>query len=75
MLVTLMTGSVFRQERLRKDLCEWLQWLQQHIGFNGWRFDFVKGYAGDAVKVHIACAIGAEPIRCTRVCSLALVGS
>jgi hypothetical protein len=27
------------------------------------------------VKVHIACAIGAEPIRCTRVCSLALVGS
>lgn len=44
--------ATFRaQERLRKDLIQWLKWLQQHVGFNGWRFDFVKGYAGDAVKV------------------------
>jgi len=42
------------QERLRKDLIQWLKWLQQHVGFTGWRFDFVKGYAGDAVKVCIA---------------------
>ena len=45
------TGVVVRQERLRQDLCEWLRWLQKRVGFNGWRFDFVKGYAGEAVKV------------------------
>ena len=45
------------QERLRKDLIEWLKWLQQHVGFTGWRFDFVKGYAGDAVKV---CILGSS---------------
>ena len=51
-----MTHYPVPQERLRKDLIEWLKWLQQHVGFTGWRFDFVKGYTGDAVKVGTGCA-------------------
>lgn len=30
------------QEKIRKDIIEWLQWLRKSIGFDGWRFDFVK---------------------------------
>lgn len=30
------------QERVRKDIIEWLLWLRNSIGFAGWRFDFVK---------------------------------
>ena len=39
------------QERLRADLVAYLTWLKEHVGYSGWRFDFVKGYAGSAVKV------------------------
>lgn len=34
------------QERVRRDLTEWMRWLRNSIGFDGWRFDFVKGYDG-----------------------------
>lgn len=27
---------------LREALCHWLQHLKRDIGFEGWRFDFVK---------------------------------
>ena len=30
------------QERVRKDIIEWLLWLRNSIGFDGWRCDFVK---------------------------------
>lgn len=30
------------QEKVRKDIIEWLLWLRNSIGFAGWRFDFVK---------------------------------
>lgn len=32
-----------RQERVRKDIAEWMRWLRNSIGFDGWRFDYVKG--------------------------------
>ena len=32
------------QERVRKDLTNWMKWLRNTVGFDGWRFDFVKGY-------------------------------
>ena len=32
------------QQRVRDDLKAWLKWLKGSIGFDGWRFDFVKGY-------------------------------
>lgn len=34
------------QERLRKDIIEWMRYLRNSIGYDGWRFDFVKGYDG-----------------------------
>lgn len=30
------------QERIRKDIAEWMRWLRNSIGFDGWRFDYVK---------------------------------
>jgi len=32
------------QERVRKDITAWMKWLRNNVGFDGWRFDFVKGY-------------------------------
>ena len=32
------------QERVRNDIKAWLKWLRNNVGFDGWRFDFVKGY-------------------------------
>jgi len=31
------------QERIRRDISEWMRYLRQSIGFDGWRFDYVKG--------------------------------
>lgn len=30
------------QDKIRRDIIEWLLWLRNSIGFAGWRFDFVK---------------------------------
>jgi alpha-amylase len=30
------------QERVRKDIIEWMRYLRNSIGYDGWRFDFVK---------------------------------
>ena len=32
------------QERVRKDITAWMKWLRNNVGYDGWRFDFVKGY-------------------------------
>lgn len=34
---------------LRAALTAWLAWLQTHVGFDSWRFDFAKGYAAHFV--------------------------
>lgn len=41
------------QERVRKDITAWMKWLRNNVGFDGWRFDYVKGYAGEAVREYI----------------------
>ena len=33
------------QQRVRDDLKAWMKWLKGSVGFDGWRFDFVKGYS------------------------------
>eukprot|EP00899_Mesostigma_viride_P008546 jgi/Mesvir1/17693/Mv07873-RA.1 len=38
--------------RVQKDLSEWMGWLKSDIGFDGWRFDFTKGYAAWAVALY-----------------------
>jgi hypothetical protein len=40
------------QERIQTDIIEWLRFLKQSIGFDGWRFDFVRGYDGRFCKTY-----------------------
>ncbi|CAN0922301.1 AMY1.1 [Linum grandiflorum] len=39
--------------RLQSELCDWMNWLKTDIGFVGWRFDMVKGYAPGVSKVYM----------------------
>lgn len=39
--------------RVQKELSDWMNWLNTEIGFDGWRFDFVKGYAPSITKVYM----------------------
>ncbi|XVF85996.1 hypothetical protein PTKIN_Ptkin17bG0165500 [Pterospermum kingtungense] len=41
------------QEFVRKDLKEWLMWLREEIGYDGWRLDFVRGFWGGYVKDYL----------------------
>ncbi|XP_021905353.1 uncharacterized protein LOC110820232 [Carica papaya] len=41
------------QDFVRKDITEWLNWLRNYIGFDGWRLDFVRGFSGTYVKEYI----------------------
>ncbi|XP_022726067.1 LOW QUALITY PROTEIN: alpha-amylase 3, chloroplastic-like [Durio zibethinus] len=41
------------QEFVRKDLEEWLCWLREEIGYDGWRLDFVRGFWGGYVKDYL----------------------
>ncbi|KDD74952.1 hypothetical protein H632_c966p0, partial [Helicosporidium sp. ATCC 50920] len=45
------------QERLRRDLTEWMSWLRHGIGFDGWRFDYVKGYDGRWVRHYVDATV------------------
>ncbi|KAK3028282.1 hypothetical protein RJ639_037459 [Escallonia herrerae] len=36
--------------RVQRELSDWMNWLKTDIGFDGWRFDFVKGYAPSITK-------------------------
>ncbi|XAR61884.1 Alpha-amylase [Bertholletia excelsa] len=39
--------------RVQKELSDWMNWLKAEIGFDGWRFDFVRGYAASITKVYM----------------------
>ncbi|KAL3689936.1 hypothetical protein R1sor_016245 [Riccia sorocarpa] len=39
-------------ERVQKELAEWMNWLKNDIGFDGWRYDFAKGYHGRFVGIY-----------------------
>lgn len=41
------------QEKVRNDITSWLKFLRTNVGFDGWRFDFVKGYAGKFTRHYI----------------------
>ncbi|KAL8044186.1 hypothetical protein ABFX02_08G030400 [Erythranthe guttata] len=55
------TGDIFHaapnidhsQDFVRKDIKEWLNWLRNDIGFDGWRLDFARGFSGSYVKEYI----------------------
>ncbi|XP_021284394.1 alpha-amylase-like [Herrania umbratica] len=39
--------------RVQKELSDWMNWLKTEIGFDGWRFDFVRGYAPSITKIYM----------------------
>ncbi|PHU18890.1 Alpha-amylase isozyme 3E [Capsicum chinense] len=39
--------------QVQKDLSEWMNWLKTEIGFDGWRFDMVLGYAPRFTKIYM----------------------
>ncbi|KAL9264190.1 putative alpha-amylase 2 [Drosera capensis] len=41
---------------VRKDIIGWLQWLRSSVGFQDFRFDFVRGYSPKYVKEYIEAA-------------------
>ncbi|CAL5221418.1 g3605 [Coccomyxa viridis] len=44
------------QDFVRKDIIKWLKLLRS-IGFDGFRFDFVKGYSGEFVKEYLDATV------------------
>ncbi|CAE8625288.1 unnamed protein product, partial [Polarella glacialis] len=38
-----------RNEKVQQSISIWLRWLRLQVGFQAWRFDFVKGYAAEFV--------------------------
>ena len=36
-----------------QDIIQWLKYLRNSIGFDGWRFDFVRGYPGNYAKIYV----------------------
>ncbi|KAI3435981.1 hypothetical protein D9Q98_002039 [Chlorella vulgaris] len=45
------------QDFVKRDLQEWLVWLRSHVGFDGFRLDFVTGFAASHVKDYMAAAV------------------
>lgn len=44
------------QERVRKDIIAWMKMLRG-IGFDAWRFDFVKGYGASCANLYVAVVL------------------
>jgi len=42
--------------QIQNDIVSWLNWLKQNYGFNGWRFDLVKGYSGSFVGKYVSAS-------------------
>ncbi|KAF8024551.1 hypothetical protein BT93_F1656 [Corymbia citriodora subsp. variegata] len=39
--------------RVQKELSDWMNWLKRDIGFDGWQFNFVQGYAPNITKIYM----------------------
>ncbi|WOL20228.1 hypothetical protein Cni_G29033 [Canna indica] len=39
--------------QVQQELTDWLNWLKTDIGFDGWRFDFAKGYSSSIAKIYV----------------------
>ncbi len=42
------------QAYVRQSIIDWMNWLKSYIGYDGWRYDYVKGYAGTYVGTYNA---------------------
>ena len=45
-------------DRVRRELTAWLNWLKNSVGFVGWRFDYAKGYGASFVKEYVDNTVG-----------------
>ena len=41
------------QDFVKRDIVEWMQWLQAEVGYDGWRLDYVRGFSGTHVKTYM----------------------
>ncbi|KAK7321694.1 hypothetical protein VNO77_32567 [Canavalia gladiata] len=39
--------------KVQKELSDWMNWLKTEVGFSGWRFDMVVGYAPKFTKIYM----------------------
>jgi alpha-amylase len=46
--------------QLRESLIDWLNWLKTDIGFEGWRFDFIRGYAPEYCREYCEKTLGGD---------------
>lgn len=47
---------------LRAALKDWLNWLKNDIGFEGWRLDFARGYGAEFAAEYINTTVGADEL-------------
>ncbi|KAL2651929.1 hypothetical protein R1flu_020057 [Riccia fluitans] len=40
-------------ERVQREIIQWMKWLKKEVGFDGWRFDFAKGFGAEYVAEYI----------------------
>ena len=41
------------QDFVKRDIVEWMRWLQAEVGYDGWRLDYVRGFSGTHVKTYM----------------------
>lgn len=51
------------KEYVQQSIIKWMKWLKSDIGYDGWRYDFIKGYNGKYVDMYNKatapyCAVG-----------------
>ncbi|XP_047316369.1 alpha-amylase [Impatiens glandulifera] len=39
--------------RVQTELSDWMNWLKTDVGFDGWRFDYVRGYSAEITGVYM----------------------
>lgn len=41
-------------KRVQKELIQWMKWLKDDVGYDGWRFDFAKGFGAEFVGKYVS---------------------
>lgn len=38
--------------KVQRSIIDWLNWLKHHMGYDGWRYDYAIGYAGEYIDLY-----------------------